>query len=268
MAYLRLEDTTEFMKLHMKNSKKSALRPFKVAPVLALGALTMGSVLIGHSSAWAQPGAGGNGGGGQGGRGGQGGNWQNMTPEQMAQRMAQRQAQMQEARNTWVRQTFTATGFTDTAVQDAVIAFMASQDKARTTLQEQARALSTALVDPTTKDADLKTQLEAFRAAVVADQTRYTTELATLDTTVKYSTQPRMETLLTLLGVLGPEVTSIGGVGEVFPTSPFGRGGGMGRGGQGGPGGQGGGRGGRGGGQGGGNGGGGGGNGGAPANAG
>ena len=158
-----------------------------------------------------------------------------MTPEQRQQFFQQQQ---QQRRADWIRQVMTASGFADTTVQDAVIAFMAAQDK-RGPLQEQAHDLSALLIDPNSTNDQLKTSLADFRQAVATDKARHDAELAALDTQIKYSTQPRLETLLVLLGAVGYEIPQIGGVGAVFPDSPYGNRGG--RGGQGGgPGGRGG----------------------------
>jgi hypothetical protein len=169
----------------------------------------------------------------------------NMTPEQRAQFQARMQEWQQnggeaggqgggrgernaELRWDWIRQTLVASGYTDATMQNSVIDFMKAQETARQPLREQAQALTVLLVNPATPDADLQTGLAAFRTAVAADQARYTTELAALDTSVKYSTQPRLETLLTVLGVVGQEAPTLGGVGALFPESPMGTGGGRG----------------------------------------
>ena len=163
---------------------------------------------------------------------------QNMTPEQLAQwqqRQAERTAQREAAKWNWVRQTLIASGTTEAATQNAVIAFMQAQEKAREPLRQQARALAETLVNAATPDDKRVADLAAFQSAVEADTARYKTELAALDTTVKFSTQPRLETLLTLLGVVGAEAPALGGVGAIFPQSPMaGGGGGRGRGAQGG----------------------------------
>ncbi|HEX8552115.1 MAG TPA: hypothetical protein VF681_11250 [Abditibacteriaceae bacterium] len=177
-------------------------------------------------------------------QGGQGGNnrpnWQNMTPEQRQQMEARRT----EQRNLWLRQAMTGSGVTDAAAQTAIIDYMTEQEKTRVSLQEQARALSAVLVKPETPDAELKTKLEAYRAAVAAADAQRTADLSVLDEQVKYSTSPRVETLLSLLGVLGNETAQLGGIGALFPESPYsaqgGRGGRGGQGGQGGRGGRGG----------------------------
>lgn len=156
---------------------------------------------------------------------------QNMTPEQLAQwqqRQAERTAQRETAKWNWVRQTLIASGYTEAATQDAVIAFMQAQEKAREPLRQQARALAETLVNGTVTDEKRVADLAAFRSAVEADKARYTSELAALDAAVKFSTQPRLETLLTLLGVVGAEAPTLGGVGAIFPQSPMAGGGGRG----------------------------------------
>lgn len=177
---------------------------------------------------------------------------QNMTPEQrarMQQRMQEREqngnagggnagggnaggggrgGQNAELRWEWIRQTLVASSYTDATMQNSIIEFMKAQETARQPLREQAQALTVLLVNPETQDADLQTGLATFRTAVAADQARYTTELTALDTSVKYSTQPRLETLLTVLGIVGQEAPTLGGVGVLFPESPMGTGGGRG----------------------------------------
>lgn len=160
---------------------------------------------------------------------------QNMTPQQRAQRQQrqqQREVQRQASEWDWVRQTLAASGYKDAPMQNAVIAFMQAQERAREPLREQARTLAESLVNPAVPDAQLSTNLAAFRTAMATDATRHDSELAALDQAVKYSTQPRLEMLMTVLGVVGPETPTLGGVGALFPESPMaGGGGGRGRGG-------------------------------------
>ncbi|PQV63089.1 hypothetical protein B1R32_11666 [Abditibacterium utsteinense] len=201
--------------------------------------IVVGTLVFG--AAWGAQAQQDQGGMGQGGPG-QGGrrNFQNMTP---ADRQAL-QAQMEERRNTqrqeWLRQAITASGVTDVVAQNSILNLMTAQEKSKVALQQQARALATLLTQPETSDVTLKTDLAAYRAAVAAADKQNSDGLAALDAQVKYSTNPRVETLLTLLGVLGNETVKLGGIGEVFPDSPYANRGGFG-----------GGRGGRGGGQGG-----------------
>lgn len=199
---------------------------------LVMGTLVMGTLVMGTAlGAQAQDMPGGGGPGQGGGRP----NFQNMTPEQRQQM----QAQMEERRNTqrqeWLRQAMTASGLTDAVMQNAVINHMTAQEKTRVSLQEQARALSAMITNADTLDEKvLQTQLVAYRAAVAAANAKSTTDLAALDAQVKYSTNVRMETLLTLLGVIGNETTQLGGIGAIFPDSPYSnQGGGRGRGGRG-----------------------------------
>src|SRR5438093_11800892 len=91
---------------------------------------------------------------GGGGQGGQRPNFGNMTPEQRQQFFQQ---QREQQRQDWIRQAMTASGFTDKTVQDAVIAFMAAQDKASGPLQEQAHDLSALLIDPNATNEQIKT---------------------------------------------------------------------------------------------------------------
>lgn len=176
----------------------------------------------------------GQGGQGQGGRGG-GRGFGNMTPEQRQQMQAQMEARRNTQRQEWLRQAMTASGVTEVVMQNSVINTMMAQEKTRVALQEQARTLSNALIKPETENETLKADLATYRAAVAAADKQRVTDLAALDAQVKYSTNPRIETLLTLLGVLGNETTQLGGIGAIFPDSPYGnRGGGRGQGGRGG----------------------------------
>lgn len=222
------------MKITVLKARPQWANRFTV-PVIA-GAL----LLAAAPSARAQqdPGAPMDGGPGQGGQnqGGNGrGNFQNMTPEQRQQLQAQMEARRNTQRQEWLRQAMTASGLTDVVMQNAVINYMMAQEKSRVTLQDQARALSNSLIKPETEPETLKIDLAAYRAAVAAANKQSAADLTALDAQVKYSTNPRIETLLTLLGVLGNETTQLGGIGAIFPDSPYGnRGGGRGGRGQGG----------------------------------
>ena len=121
---------------------------------------------------------------------------------------------MQQHRADMIIGILTQAGFTDTTVQDAIVAFALAQDTARQALRDQARALVQAALDPTTTDDTLSTQLAAFQAAVTAEEARTTTALADLDTAVGYSTQPRLAVLLTTLGLLGDASLYAGGPGD------------------------------------------------------
>lgn len=170
---------------------------------------------------------------------------QNLTPEaraQMEARMQQFRAEREKQRTDWVRQALTAAGYGDAALQDAVIAMMATDVTGLASLQELERQLAGKLVDPAFQAEAFPAELKAFRDAVQKYQDDKKVKLEKFDATYKYTTQPKLETTLVVLGVLGPETTLLGGIGQVFPDSPYGRGGfggrgggGQGGGGQGGP---------------------------------
>jgi hypothetical protein len=152
-------------------------------------------------------------GGGRGGQGGQGMGGQNAASREERQ-----------------RQLMTNAGITDQATQDAIVAFVAAQEVARRPLLEMARNLSLTLNNPNATAEQTTTGLAAFREASVADQTRYETALKELDTQIRYSTNPKVETFLTLIGVLGNEVAPLGGPNVVFAQGGRGQGEGRGQG--------------------------------------
>ena len=153
---------------------------------------------------------------------------QNMTPEaraQMQQRMEQFRQQREEERWNWVREALTSAGFAEQALQNGVIEMMKAETTGTEALREMERQLAAKLVDPAFQPEAFPAELKAFRDAVAKYQEDKTAALKQFDVTHKYSTQPKLETVLTVLGVLGTETTTLGGLGQVFPDSPFGRGG-------------------------------------------
>lgn len=154
---------------------------------------------------------------------------QNMPPaqkqkvhEMFEQAQVWLQDRLQKQRWDWIRQTLVASGYTDTSLQDAVLAFMQEQEKIRQPFRSTAQELTSLLVKPATPEEEFKTQLADFRDKMKKDEERYSQALAALDEKIKYSTQPRLETLLTVLGILGREIPTLGGVGTLFPNSPLG----------------------------------------------
>jgi hypothetical protein len=148
---------------------------------------------------------------------------------QQAAQVADEQAAAREQRRwNWVRQTLAAAGYTDTNLQNTVVLFMQNQERARLPLQKQAFGLTAPLTRPDTPSTQFLNELTALREALAKDTERYKTELAQLDETVKYSSDPKLEALLTLLGVVGNESGAVGGIGAIYPTSPMGIGGAMG----------------------------------------
>lgn len=109
-------------------------------------------------------------------------------------------------------------GITDRTVQDAIIAFVAEQNKAREPLSAQARKLSSALADPATTGDQATALLKEFRAVSTAHKERYKEALAQLDARISYSTDARLESMLTLVGILGDEAYAAGGFPAIFPN--------------------------------------------------
>lgn len=144
--------------------------------------------------------------GGNGGGGGRG-NFQNMTPEQ-------RQVFLQQMQENRLRQQLTNSGVTDNAAQDPIVAFMATQDKARQTLRDRFTKLADALQGNAATDAELSASLGDLRQAVADEKTRRDAALKDLDAKVGYSKKPHLEAVLTVLGLLGDEASfATGGLG-------------------------------------------------------
>lgn len=131
----------------------------------------------------------------------------NMTPEQ-------RREAMQKMRAEGLRRTMNEAGFTQTATQDAVIAFMAAQDEAAQPLRDQMRKLGEAMRDTTVTDAQMAPLLADFRMAVEAERARRAKALKDLDAKIGYSKKPRLDAMLTLAGIIGDEASLVGGGGR------------------------------------------------------
>ena len=149
-------------------------------------------------------GQGGQGGGGRGGRG--------------ARAAADAMKQMMEA-----------AGIADFDTQDAIVAYVAEQNKARVTLLQLAQTAATALQVPVVApvnvadngaveaaDSKVATTFKAYENAAQAENDRQTKALADLDAKIHYSTTPRIKAFLTLVGILNNDVLAIGGPTAVF----------------------------------------------------
>ena len=130
-----------------------------------------------------------------------------------------------------MRQMMNAAGITDFDVQDAVIAYVAEQNKARVTLlqlaQKAASALQTPAVQPVgatdtnakeSVDTKVATTFADYETAVKAENDRQEKALKDLDAKINYSGTPRIKSFLTLVGILNNDVLAIGGPAAVFPT--------------------------------------------------
>jgi len=98
-------------------------------------------------------------------------------------------------------------GYTDTALQDALVAYADEQGKAREKLREKARKVNDALHGNAVTDNDMRTLLEEFRAAVDDEKSRREAAFKALDAKIGYSKKPKLEALLTMLGLIGDEAS-------------------------------------------------------------
>ena len=141
-----------------------------------------------------------------------------------------------------MKQMMEAAGITDFDVQDAIVAYVAEQNKARATLFQLAQTAATALQAPVvapvnvadtnieaTADTKVATTFSAYETAVAAENERQEKALKELDAKIKYSTTPRIKAFLTLVGILNNDVLAIGGPTAVFsaPQQMGGRNAGM-----------------------------------------
>lgn len=185
----------------MKNTTRFA-RPL----LLGLALATVGAA---HAQPNANNGAGAqnppnqNAGGGR--RGGRG--------EMTAEQRAQMEAQMQQMRELGVRQMLTRAGFTDVALQNAVVAYSNERDKASQSLQDKARQLNEALRGTTATDAQLATLLNDFRAAVEEEKARREVAQSALNAKIGLAAKPRLDAMLMMAGFIGDEAQYLGGGG-------------------------------------------------------
>lgn len=146
-------------------------------------------------------------------------NWQrgqngNLTPEQRAAAQKQRREQN-------LRQMMTMAEITDKMTQDALLAFVEAEEKARGPVRDAARKVVTAvgagaMGQPKVDDAAIATAMEAYRAAVKADEARRDAALDNLDNTINWRTMPRVDAFLTLLGYTSDPGIMGGGMGGMM----------------------------------------------------
>ena len=127
-----------------------------------------------------------------------------------------------------IQQALKGAGYTDEGLVEAVTTYATNRQAARKPLFEAANALSAALTDTNTTDAQMATLWANFNAALATEKTRTATAEADLDKQIGYSKAPKLAAALTLLGVTG----------DAMGYLNAGQGGRGGRGGMGGPGGQ------------------------------
>ena len=130
-----------------------------------------------------------------------------------------------------MKQMMEAAGISNFDIQDAVIAYVNEQNKARVTLLQLAQATGRALQEPVVEpinaaDTDVRgtandkvaTSFGAYETAVQAENERQEKALKELDEKIHYSTTPRIKAFLTLVGILNNDVLAIGGPTAIFST--------------------------------------------------
>lgn len=135
------------------------------------------------------------------------------------------------ASNDAMKQMMEAAGITDFDVQDAIIAYVAEQNRARATLFQLAQTAATALMRPVvqpinaadngaiaTADSKVATTFSAYETAVKAEAVRQEKALKALDAKINYSGTPRIKAFLTLVGILDNDVLAIGGPAAIFAS--------------------------------------------------
>jgi Spy/CpxP family protein refolding chaperone len=129
-----------------------------------------------------------------------------LTPEQRQQI----QAQAQQRRELSVRAALTTAGFTEAALQDAVVAYSTEKEKATQALQGKARTLTQAMRTTTTTDAQIAALLNDFRAAVEEEKAQRATAQTALAAQIGLATKPRLDALLMMMGLTGDEAQYLG----------------------------------------------------------
>ncbi|PQV64097.1 hypothetical protein B1R32_107122 [Abditibacterium utsteinense] len=133
------------------------------------------------------------------------------------------------------------TGISDKATQDAIIAFINNEEKARRPLLQLAREVATSITqsaqaaNPTGVAANATLQTRAdnliaanskvsstfdlYQSALAVDKTRHETALVGLDAKISYSAEPRLKAFLTLVGVIDSDALSLGGAPVIFTSA-------------------------------------------------
>lgn len=138
----------------------------------------------------------------------------NMTAEQRVQ--MQQIQERREARNREenVRMMLIQSGYTDKAVQDAVVAFVNEQSARVAPMKDQIQKVRELLNAQGVTDAQTATALNDLREAAETEKAKRDVAEQTLDAKIGYTKKPKLEALLTVMGIVGQEagLTSSGGV--------------------------------------------------------
>ncbi|BCM92016.1 hypothetical protein IAD21_03895 [Abditibacteriota bacterium] len=146
---------------------------------------------------------GGRAGGGRGNRGILGGRPLRLplTPEQIRLLREQRQ----EARAATIKQRLTGAGFTDEALQTAIVNEYKAQDTAMADLVEKWQKISQALLVNQTPEADMTAMLKDFRDATAKEKMRRDAASAALEAQFQISKKPILDALLLTMGLTGDQ---------------------------------------------------------------
>jgi hypothetical protein len=138
------------------------------------------------------------------------GNRRGNNPNRNADRAAQNRAQEGERRAMFtsrIREMLTKAGFPEVATQDAIIAYIASEEEAKGALRMATRRLAGSLRREAPPER-LKDLLAEYKKANDAEKKRKETARADLDTKISFSKNPRLEAILLISGILGDNNTS------------------------------------------------------------
>jgi len=102
-----------------------------------------------------------------------------------------------------VRDSMSASGFTDTALQNTILEHIQKESRARAPLRERGRRLYRGLNSPKVNDAEMSLALGAYITALDADRARRTAAETALDAKIGWSTNPRLHSMLLLYGIIG-----------------------------------------------------------------
>jgi hypothetical protein len=101
-----------------------------------------------------------------------------------------------------LRALMTDFGMTETAKQDALIAFIAEDEVGKATVREAGRRLLIALRRDTTPER-MRDMIAVYKGAIDADRERRAAAQTALNAKIGYSLDPRLEATLWLFGLLG-----------------------------------------------------------------
>ncbi len=127
-----------------------------------------------------------------------------------AEQLRQFRTQQTEMRAMNIRQQLTVAGYTDTAVQNAVVDHYKAQDAAQVNLLEQWQKIAQAVQAKNVADTEMATMLNDFRAAVAKEKERREASYKTLATSLDLANKPLLDALLMTMGMAGEEASIVG----------------------------------------------------------